>query len=89
MKTWGAKKYSFEKRIWLVLKSPRVAFWRIVGKEAQTNYMHSIKTCDDLESLLGKIVSDYETAINNIVCMNSRERRVKLNNLHRYAEGRY
>lgn len=87
-KSWGSSKYTFKRRIWMILKSPRIGFWRIAGKDKQNDYMLLAKDCDDFETLLGKIVSDYETAINNMP-MGSKERRTKLMNLHRYAKGRY
>ena len=89
------KKYALKKRISLILKSPRIAFWRICGKPVQAMYMRFLKNekeADGLEAILNDVVSTYEKDIEHVaplMKMSNHERKTKLKNLHNYAEGRF
>ena len=87
---WG-REYALKRRLSLVLKSPRIAYWRICGKEAQRTYMDLLKNKKmPPYILLNETVALYEKDIvKRMPHMTSRERRTKLSNLHRYAEGRF
>ena len=86
-----SKEYALKKRISLILKSPKLGYWRICGKTFQKEYVGLLKSCEDskLNDLLTVVVITYENCINNMEVMTDKERKVKLKNLHKYAEGRF
>lgn len=86
-----SKEFALKRRICLILKSPKIAFWRICGKPTQKMYIGIYKSKEvDLQTLLNEIVKCYEIDIEQkMVNMPNSERKTKLHNIHRYAEGRF
>ena len=89
-KNWS-KEYALKRRITLILKSERLGYWRICGKDTQKFHITLLNSipADKREDLLVIVTRTYENCINSMKNMCDKERKTKLNNLHRYAEGRF
>ena len=90
LKNWS-EQYALKRRIALLLKSPRVALWRICGKDVQKYFLYAYRKQEvNLKKTIEDIVGLYERDIvEKMVFMSNKERRAKLSNLHRYAEGKF
>lgn len=83
--------YALKRRINMILRSKRLGYWRIVGKDTQNYYIRLLKSvpAEDRKHVLTIVVVSYENCINNMKFMCDKERKTKLKTLHRYAEGRF
>ena len=83
--------YAIKRRINMILRSQRLGYWRIVGKETQKYYIRLLASVppEDRKHVLDIVVISYENCANNMKNMCDKERKAKLKILHRYAEGRF